>query len=714
MAWGDWMADPSVDARLAALDGVPGTGSYEWRLADNRVAWSDGLLALFGLSSAPEGEDGFLARVHPEDRTRVEAETSSVLESGAAYALCYRIVRPDGQVRVIHDRGLVERARSGAAVLFRGVCFDTTDERPAQQAGPELSGAPRGACATDAPGVAASWSQEILKIIGRSHELDSAALAARLGRVHPGDRARIRTVLTEAMGRVGLFDLDYRVRMPDGALAGIRERGATIGPADPVTGRARRAVGIFIDPSRLKPSERALRSPGALLEALFRNAPVGLLAVDRSFRYVRVNEKLSEINGLPIEAHFGKRPDQLLPDLEGIDALYALWQEILDTGTPRMGVEITGKTPAGSRTRFWNVHFFPIAEEGEIVGIAGIAEDVTDRKRAEAEIRNNATQLQRILDGNVGFIGILDTEGTVLEANRTALEAAGLERSEVIGTRFWDAWWWSHDAAVVARLKDAIRQAATGTRVRYDEAVRLKDGAMITIDFLLSPVFDDAGRVTHLVPSGFDVTDRNRALDHVQMLMEEVNHRSKNMLALVQAIARQTVRSSPEEFLAKFSDRIAALARAQDLLVRGNWNSVDLRQLIRAQLQHFGDDMDSRIGLSGLAVTLTAQAAQSLSLVLHELATNAGKYGALSRAAGRVEIAWDVDRSGADPALSLSWTESGGPPVEPPASTGFGSTLMTTMIRSVFGTDAQMTYARDGFEWRLENGRGGIATENDA
>jgi two-component sensor histidine kinase len=236
----------------------------------------------------------------------------------------------------------------------------------------------------------------------------------------------------------------------------------------------------------------------------------------------------------------------------------------------------------------------------------------------------------------------------------------------------------------------------------------MRQDLKITIDFQLSPVFDDNGQVTHLIPSGFDVTERNQALDHAQMLMEEVNHRSKNVLSLVQAIARQTVRSSPEDFLLKFSDRISALARAQDLLVKANWNSVDLSRLVESQLEYFEDAFNDRIHFSGPAVVVTAQAAQSLSMILHELATNAGKYGALSNSAGRVEIDWTVDSIDGKAALSLTWQESGGPLVVKPSRTGFGSVLMTTLIESTFNASAEISYHPEGVVWRLVRGKEGI------
>jgi two-component sensor histidine kinase len=157
----------------------------------------------------------------------------------------------------------------------------------------------------------------------------------------------------------------------------------------------------------------------------------------------------------------------------------------------------------------------------------------------------------------------------------------------------------------------------------------------------------------------------NAYVEHVHVLMGEVRHRAKNTLNLVQAIASQTAAGSPETFIARFNDRIRALASYQDLLVRSEWNGVELDELVRAQLAHLPDQIGSRIITHGVArQRLTAAAAQVIGLALNELATNAVKYGALSTAAGHVEIDWGVSGG----ALEIAWTEHDGPLVRPHAA----------------------------------------------
>ena len=179
--------------------------------------------------------------------------------------------------------------------------------------------------------------------------------------------------------------------------------------------------------------------------------------------------------------------------------------------------------------------------------------------------------------------------------------------------------------------------------------------------------------------------------------MREINHRAKNMLSVVHAIARQTAIKSPEDFIERFSERIQALSTNQDLLIRNDWNGVEIEDLVRAQLAHFADLIGSRIARHGPKLRLTAASAQAIGLALHELATNAGKYGALSTDTGRVDVCWEIDGD----TFAMSWTESDGPPVSPPERRGFGTIVIETMAeRSVNGT-VDLDYAPSGVTWRL-------------
>jgi two-component sensor histidine kinase len=179
--------------------------------------------------------------------------------------------------------------------------------------------------------------------------------------------------------------------------------------------------------------------------------------------------------------------------------------------------------------------------------------------------------------------------------------------------------------------------------------------------------------------------------------MREINHRAKNMLSVVDAIAHQTAARAPEDFIERFSERIQALAANQDLLIRNEWRGVEVEDLVCAQLAPFADLIGSRIVVRGLKLRLNAASAQAIGLALHELATNAGKYGALSTDAGCVDIRWGTDGD----TFTMGWTEREGPPVSAPKRRGFGIIVMEAMAeRTVDGT-VRLDYAPSGVMWRL-------------
>jgi two-component sensor histidine kinase len=194
-----------------------------------------------------------------------------------------------------------------------------------------------------------------------------------------------------------------------------------------------------------------------------------------------------------------------------------------------------------------------------------------------------------------------------------------------------------------------------------------------------------------------DITERKEREQRERLLVREVNHRAKNMLSVVQAIAHQTATKSPEDFIEHFSERIRALSANQDLLIQNRLQGVETEDLVRAQLSPFAGLMGSRIIACGSKLRLKAASAQAIGLALHELATNAGKYGALSTDTGRVGVGWGTEGD----TFALSWTEYEGPPVSAPQRRGFGTIVMQEMAeRSVDGV-VNLDCAASGLTWRL-------------
>jgi PAS domain S-box-containing protein len=211
------------------------------------------------------------------------------------------------------------------------------------------------------------------------------------------------------------------------------------------------------------------------------------------------------------------------------------------------------------------------------------------------------------------------------------------------------------------------------------------------------------GTLTSLAGICLDITFRKTHEERLRILMRESNHRKKNLLAVVMAIARHTVAYRPEDFLQRFQARIHSLATGYDLLINNAWKGVDLRQLIDLHLAHFKDLAGKRIFATGPDVRINASAVQPVGMALHELATNASKYGALSTSSGRVEITWGIEKSPGDAQAKdqfhLSWIESGGPPVLKPTRKGFGTAVVQKMIEMSLSAEVKIKYDRKGLSW---------------
>jgi PAS domain S-box-containing protein len=314
-------------------------------------------------------------------------------------------------------------------------------------------------------------------------------------------------------------------------------------------------------------SEADLAEAWALIDAIFEAAPVGIAVCGRDLRYLKVNPRLAEINGLPAEAHIGQRPQDLLTGIPDMEKLVATWASIIETGEPTLDVEVTGTTPADPNApRTWLESFFPVRLGDSTIGVAAIVNDITERKQREEE---------------------------------------------------------------------------------------------------------------------------------VNLLLREVSHRSKNMLSLVQAIARQTARGE-SEFLRRFEERITALAAGQNLILGAAGGGVAMIDLSRGQLAHFGDLLGERIHLSGPPLRVTTEAAQTLGMAVHELGTNAGKYGALSGPAGEVFLSWRHEGD----VVAIEWVERGGPPLEPSGHSGFGSFVTGRLVERTLGAEVETRLEAGGLEWR--------------
>ncbi len=309
----------------------------------------------------------------------------------------------------------------------------------------------------------------------------------------------------------------------------------------------------------------------------------------------------------------------------------------------------------------------------------------------------NAARLAAIVSSSDDAIISKTLDGVITSWNTGAERIFGYTAEQMIGEHITKI----IPTELLDEEKRIISELKKGQRIDHFETVRAgKDGRLIELSITVSPIRDATGAIIGASKVARDISERKRAEETQRLLIDELNHRIKNTLATVQAIASQTLRrtSSPQAFVTSFNGRIHALARAHGLLTGSSFQGAEVLQLVRDQLMLGGED-DNRIVWSGPSLVLDAQVALHLALVLHELGTNARKYGALSSPRGKVEVSWELVAHGGRN-LILVWQESGGPPVTAPSSHGFGSILIEQSLQA-HGGQVSTTYAESGLNCRI-------------
>jgi PAS domain S-box-containing protein len=291
-------------------------------------------------------------------------------------------------------------------------------------------------------------------------------------------------------------------------------------------------------------------------------------------------------------------------------------------------------------------------------------------------------------------------DGVIISWNAGAERMFGYSAVEMIGRsiiRLIPVEIIHEEAEILARLR-------AGERIEHYETVRVtKDGRRLDVSLTISPVHDVAGRVVAASKIIRDISERKRAEARIRLLMREVNHRSGNLLSVVQAVARQTVKGAdPATFVADLCGRIACLAACQSLLIQNEWHGVQVIDLIRSQLLPFDGDHVDRVSLNGPTLLLDPSAVQAVGMALHELATNARQSGALADDEGRVCVTWQI-HDGMEPEFGLCWRETGGLNFSLPAHAGFARTIIVNMTEAALGGRVTIDYRNGGFLWQMRS-----------
>jgi PAS domain S-box-containing protein len=452
--------------------------------------------------------------------------------------------------------------------------------------------------------------------------------------------------------------------------------------------------------TRVEERTRELSLVKARLETALRGAYVHAFSQDRDLRYIWAYNPDSADAAAEM---IGRTDHEILP-AEVRDTIIAVKRRVLETGRP----ETCEACSVNSRGQaLYSLHIAPaFGLDGRVDGITGAAIDISRVRSLESEQRRLADELRGALQRyEIALRGshvTLFTQDRDLRFTSISNPLFGREVEEIVGRTNADILPAESREQFGALMRAALASGrGQGGEVSVKEADKTR-----WYDLHVEPLPEEKGSIVGVTCALFDITDRKTSEGHLRLLMRELTHRSKNLLAVIQSMARQTARHAGtiDDFLETFGDRLQALATSHDLLVQEGWYGASLQDLTRRQLAKYLDGAVDRVMLSGPAVHLKPAAAQSFGLALHELAMNAERFGALSVPQGRVEIIWRrlssteaSDKEG----VEIVWAEHGGPDVTAPSSRGFGSLVVEKNLSRALDAEVALTFEPTGVRCRM-------------
>lgn len=470
----------------------------------------------------------------------------------------------------------------------------------------------------------------------------------------------------------------------------------TAAPVKSVSGRIVGVSNVNRDVTDQRESERRLRK---LLDNLF--AFVGVLTPDGTL--VEANRAPLEAAGLQAADVVGKKFWDCYWWNYSTAAQKQLQQacrRALAGEEVRYDVEVQ---VAGGELLWIDFQIAPLlSSDGEVINLIPSGIDISERKAAVDALRASHDTFRSLVEQSPFGIYTVDADFRLAHVSKGAQPAFENVRP-LIGRDFDEA---LHILWPEPFASDAIRKfrhtLETGEPYRSPAMIeRRRDiDEVESYDWMIERIVMPDGSFG-VVCNFYDLSERQRHEEQIRLLMREVNHRSKNLLTVVMSMARQTQRSSsPDEFVEKFAQRLLGLSASQDLIVQSDWHGVTVKDLVSSQVKHLWDQADSqRVTLVGPDLLLTPVAAQGIGMAIHELATNAVKYGSLSVPDGAVSIVWGTDADNAT--FDMQWRERGGPVVVPPDRTGFGRTVTEKMAALSVGGTVSIDYPPSGLQWTL-------------
>jgi PAS domain S-box-containing protein len=464
----------------------------------------------------------------------------------------------------------------------------------------------------------------------------------------------------------------------------------------PIRDESGAVTGIFaegIDVTRTREAEAARLQVERRLTAVLDNAAAAIFQMDAEQRCVYMNAAAEKLTGYSLAEARGRSLHDLIhhsrPDGAPFPIDHCPIARSLAGGKRVTGEEIF-VDKAG--------RYFPVAytaspfvdEEGREPGTILEVRDISAEKEAASTLREREAHLSAFFSQSAAGMSEVDATGRFLRVNDRFCQITGRSREELLTLRMQDI---THPGDLPRNLPLFTDAAEHGRSFDIEKRYVKPDGGLVWVHNSVTTIRDAADRPAGTICVTIDITDARRAEEHQRLLINELNHRVKNTLAIVQGIAQQSFkgREVPPAARIAFEGRLGALSAAHNILTEQNWEAASIRQIIEDAVAPHRLRPD-RFVVEGPDLAIPPKTAVSLALAVHELATNAGKYGALSETAGRVEIRWRVE----DGRLRLVWREQGGPPVEPPARRGFGTRMIERGLAAELGGQVTIDFRREG------------------
>ena len=699
------------NVQLALAGKVALVGGFTFDLGSGTMRISPGYSAIHGLPEETEetSRAEWRARVHADDLPRLDVHLQQAIAGREREHYCeYRIVRPGGAIRWIESRSVI--TYDGNAHRIIGSNIDVTERKDTEARLKESAGRLAAALAAGQV-IAFEWDA----VTRRSRRSDNAALtlgcdeddqagAERsdfLQRIHADDRESFKTRIRELCPETPSYSLIFRFCRLDGRYVWFEETAR--GEFD-AGGQLLRIKGLTRDITERKQAEERLQRSERRFRELLEALPAAIYVTDAAGRITYYNQGAADLWGAIPKPSADKWNDlsrYYHDDGRRMRVEECPTQIALNQGRMVRNVEAILERPDGTRIPIMPYPTPLYDGAGAIAGVVNMTVDISERKKAELVLAERAIQLS--LAGKAALVGSfsydIDTDQIQISAGYAAIHGFADETKEIIRSQ----WLLGVHPDDRARLEDLRSHIFRERSDEYGADYRIvrPDGEVRWIEARCFVAYRSDGCPQRVIGVNIDATERKRSEEHQQALNAELDHRVKNVLATVNAIITQTpkVANSLADFVTGLGDRIKSLAETHELLSHNRWHGVSLEEIVRCELKPYAT---GNAAIGGPRVTLRAEAAQAVAMVLHELATNAGKYGAFSNQGGRLSLRWRWLTNGKQGRLAIEWQELGGPTVLVPEQSGYGTSVIRELIPFELGGAVDLDFAPDGLRCRLE------------